>query len=517
MAAMRNAGRSESKQGRSNAAQDPRAERMTLDRGAVGRMLHGSGVSSVATGLGLLCHLATITLIARLVEKEVFGTYILILAAAQGAKVLGGLGLDLTLTRRLASDAPPTRPTSFACVAVLRALGLVAICLLLVMAGARLSWLDVSLPAQVGYLVAITVVGSGRELLLSALQGMFEFGLYAYGLVLPAVLRLAGVGLLYATGRGDLTDLLRLEVAVLMVALLAMLGVAPIRRLLAGWALKRAPVRKLVSFSVPLYLNSVLYFLSGRLNLFLLAGFTNPVQVANYGAAWQVPDGCARMLQAVVVAYFPFAAKLSGDANHRGAASLTEFVLALAALGTVLSVVIAALFGPEILTVLFGASYRPAATVFALLMASFALQSLISVMGYSLVAAGHPGVTTTINTFGMLLLLAGGLAAIPVFGAVGAAGALVGANAAVLALSWRALSRRGPRIDAMSFLTPLALGALCVGLGQAVAESIAGRLAIAGLYILMCSILRKELRVSLRFLVSEGRPLLNRLRTMLSP
>jgi O-antigen/teichoic acid export membrane protein len=344
---------------------------------------------------------------------------------------------------------------------------------------------------------------------------MFEFGSYAYGVFLPAALRLGGVGLLSVAGRGDLVDLLRLEVAVLACALLAMLGLSPIRGLMAGWAMDQGIVRKLVSFSAPLYANSILFFLSGRLNLFLLAGLTSPVQVANYGAAWQVPDGCARILQALVAAYFPFAAKLSGDADHRGAARLTEFVLALAASGTVLCVVIAALFGPEILAALLGASYRPAATVFALLMASFSLQSLISVMGYSLVAAGHPGVTTTINTFGMLVLLAGGLAAIPAAGAAGAACALVGANAVVLALSWRALSRRGSRIDGMSFLMPLALGGLCVGLGQS-AESIAGRLAIGGLYLLICGILSKELRVSIRFLVTEGVLLIHRFRAMLS-
>jgi O-antigen/teichoic acid export membrane protein len=136
-------------------------------------------------------------------------------------------------------------------------------------------------------------------------------------------------------------------------------------------------------------------------------------------------------------------------------------------------------------------------------------------MGYSLVAAGHPGVTTTINTFGMLVLLAGGLAAIPAAGAAGAACALVGANAVVLALSWRALSRRGSGIDGMSFLMPLALGGLCVGLGQS-AESIAGRLAIGGLYLLICGILSKELRVSIRFLVTEGVLLIHRFRAMLS-
>jgi O-antigen/teichoic acid export membrane protein len=171
------------------------------------------------------------------------------------------------------------------------------------------------------------------------------------------------------------------------------------------------------------------------------------------------------------------------------------------------------LFGPEILSTLFGAHYRPAATVFALLMASFCLQSMINIMGYALVAGGHPGVTIRINVLGVLLLLAVGLAAIPAFGAAGAAWALVGANSAVLALNWRALSRRGPRIDAMSFLTPLALGGFAVVLGQAVAaESISGRLAIGVLYLLMGGILSKELRASVRFLAREGALLVDRVR-----
>lgn len=443
-----------------------------------------------------------------------FATYLLVLAAAQGAKVLGGLGLEATLTRHLAGADTGARPALLGHVALLRALGLLAACLLLVAAGARLAWLDPSLPAHLGYILAIAAVASGRELLLAALQGMFEFGRYAYGTVLPAALRLGGIGILYATGRYDLVDFLRLEVAVLMLSLLVILGLSPIRRLIRGGILNCGLMRRLFGFSAPLYANSILYFLSARLNLFLLAGLTNPVHVANYGAAWQVPDGCVRISYALLSAYFPFAAKLSGDADQREATRLTEFAIALAAFGNMLSVVLAALFGAELLTALFGEKYRPAAVVFSLLMASYSVQSLVSVMGYSLVAAGHPGVTTKINCVGTLVLLAGSLAAIPVLGAVGAAGALVAANGLVLALNWGALRRRGLRVGGATFLTPMALGLLAVGLGHALTgESIVGRLAVIGVYVLICGSMVKELRASIRFLAAEGRLLLRPHRT----
>lgn len=492
---------------------------MRWDRAAVWRILKGSGASSGATALALVCHLASVMLIARLVEKEVFGTYLVVLAAAQGVKVLGGLGLDTTLTRHLAGAPPQAQPAAFGCVVLLRVLGLLAACVLVLVAGARLSWFDASLPAYSGYLAVIAIVGSCRELLLAALQGMLAFGRYAYGVALPAGLRLAGVGLLYATGRGELVDLLRLEIAVLGVALLATLALSPIRRLLHGWMTERGLVGDLVGrllrFSASLYANSILYFLSGRLNLFLLAALTGAVQVANYGAAWQVPDGFARILSALVVAYFPFAARLAGEADHRGAARLTEFALALVACGTTLAFVVAALFGPGILSALFGAVYRPAAVVFALLMASCSLQSLVNVMGYALVAAGHPGVTARINVVGLAVLLAGGLVAIPALGAPGAAAALVGANGVVLALNWRAMARRGLHADGTTFLLPLALGLVALGLGHSLAgTSIAGRLTICAAYLLVCGAVLKELRASIRFFASEGLLLLRRLRAV---
>lgn len=491
------------------------ADPIGWDRSAVWRILCGSGAASGATAIALLCHFASVTLIARLVEKDVFGTYILVLAAAQGTKVLGGLGLDATLARRLAREDTPARAASFAHVSMLRVLGISAACVLLIVTGDRLDWLGVGLLGHVGYVVAIAAAGSGQELLLAALQGMFEFGRYTFGVVLPAALRLGGIAVLYAAGRGELVDLLRLEIALLALSLVLVLGLSSIRRLIRGWNLQLGLVRELLSFSAPLYANSITYFLSVRLNLFFLAGLTNPAHVAHYGAAGQVPDGCARLFHALVVAYFPFAAKLFGDADRQGATRLTEFALALAAFGNMLLVVVAALFGPGLLVALFGERYRPAAAIFALLMAGYWVQSLISVMGYSLVAAGHPGVTTKINCVGALLLLAGGLAAIPAFGAVGAAGALVAASAVVLALNWRAILRRGLHVGGATFLTPLALGLLAISLSDVLAvDSIIGRLAVIGLYVLICGTLVGELRASIRFLVREGRLLLRPLRTV---
>jgi O-antigen/teichoic acid export membrane protein len=394
----------------------------------------------------------------------------------------------------------------FANAVLLRVLGLAAVCVLLAAAAEPLSWLGPSLPAHLEYVLAIAALGSGRELLLAALQGIFAFGRYAGSVVFPAVLRLSGIAALFAAGRGELIDLLRLELGVLVVSLVVVLGLLPLPGLVRGWVVERGLVRQLLAFSAPLYANSIGYLLSTRLNLFLLAGLTDPVSVANYGAAGQVPDGFARIFQAMVVAYFPFASRLSDAADKRGATRLLAFALALAAFGNMVAVVIAALFGRELLTVLFGAKYGTATLVFVVLMASYCLQGLASVMGYSLVAAGHPGVTTSTNAVGIVLLLAGSLAAVPSFGAIGAAGALAGANAVTLLLNWQALRRRSLNVGSGVFLAPIVLGFVAVSLGHAIAiDSIGVRLAVVGLYMLICGALVKELRASIQFLASEAR------------
>ncbi|MEM7295446.1 MAG: oligosaccharide flippase family protein [Pseudomonadota bacterium] len=481
---------------------------MRWDRHSIWSVLRASGATSGSTALSILFHFVGIMLIARLVEKEVFGAYILILAVVQGVKVFAGFGLDLTLTHHLAGEWQPSRAALFMRVLWLRLLGLMLVSVSLLAVAEWLSLLDVRLRDHLGYLLAIAFVGSGRELLLAALQGMLEFRHYAYSMVLPAALRLICVTLLFAVGLGDLVALLRVELAVLVASLIFMLCMPPIRQMLDHSRTNRDLTLRLLYFSGPLYLNSIIYFLGNRLNAFLLAGMSNSVQLANYGAAWQIPDGCSRVYNAFMAAYFPFASRTFTSDDPQDVTRLAEVTLATTALANMLLFLFASFFGAEILIILFGAQYASASLTFALLIAVYGLQSLVSVMGFTLVAAGHPGVTARINIAGTILLLAGGLSAIPKFGAAGAALALVISTIFVLMLNWRALRARNLDVASSTFLIPLALAVVAVILGRGLlTDSTMLQALVLLVYVVSCGVAVPELRASGRFLLREARVL----------
>jgi O-antigen/teichoic acid export membrane protein len=91
---------------------------------------------------------------------------------------------------------------------------------------------------------------------------------------------------------------------------------------------------------------------------------------------------------------------------------LISFVTAVVALTSVV-------FSREIITLLFSETYAISSPAFALLMIAFHMTFVLSLMGYTLTAAGYPGRALGENVIRTGLTLLGDLLLIPAFGFMG--------------------------------------------------------------------------------------------------
>ena len=72
---------------------------LTMDKGFISNLLKGLVSTSFGSMVTIVFHFVSIMLMTRYVPKEVVGMYFLALAVVQVLKIIGRLGLDLTLSK----------------------------------------------------------------------------------------------------------------------------------------------------------------------------------------------------------------------------------------------------------------------------------------------------------------------------------------------------------------------------------------------------------------------------------
>jgi O-antigen/teichoic acid export membrane protein len=186
--------------------------------------------------------------------------------------------------------------------------------------------------------------------------------------------------------------------------------------------LHRARIWALVAAAVPLGVVMMINGLYFRLDAFLLSVLGTERDLALYGVAYKAFESLLGLPDFVMITLVPVLAKLElGDARFRELvqkAFTGMTILALPIIG--LSVL-----GREMMIALGGQKYAGGGLVLTLIMCSVAFSCVQAVFGNALVTQGRQ---TLLLKVSVTILVANGLlnlAAIPLFGAEGAAGALL--------------------------------------------------------------------------------------------
>jgi O-antigen/teichoic acid export membrane protein len=399
----------------------------------IGTVLRGFAVLAAATVLIRLIGFVAITLFARKAGPETFGTYSFALALA--GFVVGvptNFGIGMLGIRRIARDPADAGKMVGEALALQAIIAAVSVALLV--AFVPLLSTDHELvmltPLVALYYVAYSMTVDW------ALQGLQRLravavarlaGQVLFGIVTPLILVSGSAGAVRYAAAFAAGAVLTAIVAFAMVRR----AVGPVR---VSWAI--APLWDLVKRAAPLGFSAIMLQIYFSMDQVLLGLLTSKAEVGQYAAAAKLPTVLSGFIAIWVSAVYPHASKLFRDDRDALRRQLGSF--------TSLSVVAAlplaagsAIVGTAVMTALFGASYRPAGTPFAVLMVASAVvmvainyTSLAMAVDQERTFALAVTVASVINVLLNLLL-------IPFYGSIGAAISTVVAELAVFLICAR--------------------------------------------------------------------------------
>ena len=428
-----------------------------MDKKFKKNILKGSAATSIGTVSGMVFQFLTVMLMTRYVSKDALGIYFLVIVIVNMFNLLSGMGVELTMVKLIASDNSEESRDALIPVLTLRAFGCVLFGVIFIFLGRYvLHFFDDSIYQYIWYILAIFVLANYRDLFYNLMQGLKQFKQYSIVNVVSSAFRIILVLVFILLTNLNLRYLLIIEILATAQPLLHQLIVIPFRKYI-----KVKPTfitfKRIIRFSIPLYLNNLVVFLNGRVHIFIIGIYLNPASIANFSVATKVPMALIKIFRSFIVVYFPNLAKLFSDGDKKTAISLIEKSLGVFSILTTLMVIFAFFFRHELTVLMFSSKYEEISIAFALLILRFFMRGISALIGYPFIPAGHPSVPTKINAVASLISVGLSFIMVPTYGYMGAVYALLIMNiiSSVLFILASLRYEINPRLK--SFLKPTIL------------------------------------------------------------
>ncbi len=428
-----------------------------MDKKLKRNILKGTAATSIGTVSGMFFQFLTIMIMTRYVSKDDLGIYFLIIVIVNMFNIFGGLGLELTMVKSIASDNDQESRDVLIPVLLLRMLGCILFGAVFIFTGRYiLHFFDDRIYQYIWYIAAIFILANFRDLFYKLMQGLNLFKQYSIVNVASSVFRAAIIFIFILLTKLNIKYLLIIEILATAQPLLHQILVIPF-----GKYIKVRPTvgtfRRIIKFSTPLYANNLVVFFNGRINILVIGAYLNPASIANFSVANKLPTAFAKVFSSFLIVYFPNLVKLFADGDKKNAVKLVEKSMAIFSITVALAVVFSFCFRNELVTLLFSARYTEVSIAFALLVLNFFIKELASLLGNPFVPAGYPSVPATVNTFGSVAGIGLCFLFIPIYGYVGAVFASLAKNilSTVLFYLYSVKYEINPRIN--SFLKPAVL------------------------------------------------------------
>lgn len=424
------------------------------------RLISGSawalGGQFGAAAAGLLSNV----LLARLLTPAEFGAYLLVLSLVAVGSLVGCLGLNRAAVRFVAESVSLDRPgrarRAVRVVVGLGLIGAVAAGIAYALVGGALARGVFGTPllaSVVGLTAAWIVVSALQDLFAETFRGFHDvrlatlFGGIAIGnssgLVMRALLLASLAWIWFSGGATDLATVLLIVVGSGSVAALVS-GVA----LYARTAALRGPDGDLRSgealrVSLPLLVNNLTVFVLMQSDIWILAAFRPPEEVAVYGAASRFMALVTMPLLIVNGVLPPVIAGLHASGERGRLERTMRPIATLAGVPALVALAVFVVAGGPILGLVYGDFYRTGATVLALLAIGKLVAAWAGSCGLTLQMTGNQTLLMWISILSGLVFVAGALWAVRDHGAVGVAAVAALSLAfqnllTVLAARWKA-------------------------------------------------------------------------------
>ena len=359
-------------------------------------LLRGLGWSAIAYPLSAALLFASSVFAARMLTKSDFGTYSLAVSIFSTVALIAQLGLPLSLLRRASAalmrgddhEARHEIVSAFALSGVAAAVCAVAIASPLGSEVLELTFPEVAVGAVAGLI--------GLKAGLRVLENVAPEGIRAFrdylkvaifdGLLTNTLLCVAFVATIVATSKVSVTTALWLSVVVSAVALVPAFFTVwwKLRHTRsAGFSLRNP-------FEPSMWASTIGRAILAQLDLLVVGAVATASEVALYAAPFRL----ALLVGFPLIAVNQVVTPLIAGWYARGDIARLEHTLrstaGLALIGAGVFGLLCVVAGGDLLALLFGESYRDAATVLAILAAGQVIQTWAGSCGFALMMTGHP-------------------------------------------------------------------------------------------------------------------------------
>jgi len=392
------------------------------------RRLTPTGAKFVSDVIGRLLLLLLFVLAARMLSTADFGGYAYALAIGLLLGQLADAGIGITLLRSLAAESD-SRARGFLFWAATAARSLLTAPLFFV--AAVLAAGAGSSPERGGELAIVAatqMVGSFGDLWIQLLRERGRLDLEAVvGLASRATILLIGA-LMLTAGLG----LLGLAVAHLLGTGIGVIAAQLLTRRMISWrpALRIPDVARMLVAAFPVGAAAALSLLMFRVDVVLLEALRGPEPVAAFSAAHRLYEAAVLLPAAVMAGTFPALARSMADLvafRQR----IREVAVLLATYG-VAATLAGWLLAPIVVPLIFGSSYAGSGQLLQVMVLAVPFLALNALLTQALIAVRRAWREAAAVALALAVAVAVNLALIPSLGAVGAAGAVVAGEAALL-------------------------------------------------------------------------------------
>jgi O-antigen/teichoic acid export membrane protein len=425
-----------------------------MDKSFKRDFIKGSAATSIGTIVAMAFQFLSIVIITRQITKEEFGIYVLIIVISTFLDTASGLALEQTLVKFITSSDDNERKSTFIPTLIIRfLLVILATIVVILFSGPLMSLFGFTATEFLYVIIILFILSSFRGLFYNLLQGMNLFKKYASVQTITSVIRVVILLAIAYLHELTLKNVLLVEITAVTFTVLFQLALIPYKEIF-HWNLNLNYIKKIIRFSVPLYLSGVSYFIQTQMNVFIISAYLTPVSIAEYDVAGKIPQASAKGFQSFIIVFFPNLSRLLSRGERDNALLLLNKSLLTFSIIINLLLLVSFIFNKEIILLLFSDKYLDSSLAFSLLMFAFYLSSMSNIMGYSLVAAGLPTTTLIVNIVAGVINLIGAFVMIPLLGFMGAVYSVLLTGFSSLLFHYLYLIKYDLKIELASLIKP---------------------------------------------------------------
>ena len=374
----------------------------------------------VSTGSTLLIGMINMIIVARYLSMEALGVFIIMEIIVEFLAVVSHAGMDVALTQVLATSNDNDKPLISSTALIFRGLTLLAIFAFFIPAKSFFFMLSGGEDIQVGGLAifCLLLVFGYRTLLRFILEGYFCFKSIMKIDIVISLVNLSVVIVSVVLLEMNLEGVIYARVLSSFVGCCFFYLAIPGKKV---FIFRMKHLMKVLKVGLPLQLNDIIQFFTGRLASIVVASMLGPASLATLEIARKIPTLCRRFYQSFRSVYLPSFSKLFANkaAGQQASLLMNRSLLIIMSLSGVVAV-FGSFFAEEIITLLFSEKYVSGTAVFILSMVSVQIGIAGNILGTSLVAMGETKSATVVNVVGSVFSLPLNFIIIPLLGVIGA-------------------------------------------------------------------------------------------------